>query len=409
MKRHAGLREGYIKVRIQGEQTERFLNLCRAREIRICDLKRESDQSLTGCLRIEDFFRLSPIHRKTKVKIHILEKHGLPFFFYRNKKRKAFFLGIILCIILMGFFTGRLWEIDVEGNVRNSTPEIMGFLEQKGIVHGMPRSRISCSEIAAEIRENYPDITWVSAKLEGTRLLLTIKEGIFVQNTEDEKNTAACNIAAERDGEIVKMITRAGIPVKKVGDVCQKGEILVSGILELKNDSQEVVKYEGVHADADIYVKRQKAYYHEIPMIYETDEQTGEEKRGIYLRLGGIYLGIGDRTRDNWSQTVEDQRLYLTESFQLPVSIGHIIRKQYKTVKKEYTEEAAKTLAWRTLQLHEEKLIQKGVQISENNVKIEIDHKTCISKGFLEIIEKIGEETPVEIPEQPAERTTEDG
>ena len=62
-----------------------------------------------------------------------------------------------------------------------------------------------------------------------------------------------------------------------------------------------------------------------------------------------------------------------------------------------------------TLQLYEEKLIEKGVQISANNVKIEVDHKTCISKGFLEIIEKIGRETPVEIPEQPAERTTEDG
>ena len=55
------------------------------------------------------------------------------------------------------------------------------------------------------------------------------------------------------------------------------------------------------------------------------------------------------------------------------------------------------------------KIQEKGVQIFENNVKIEIDHKTCVSKGFLEIIEKIGEETPVEIPEQPAERTTEDG
>ena len=76
---------------------------------------------------------------------------------------------------------------------------------------------------------------------------------------------------------------------------------------------------------------------------------------------------------------------------------------------REYTEKEVRALAWRTLQLYEEKLIEKGVQISANNVKIEIDHKTCVSKGFLEIIEKIGEETPVEIPEQPAERTTEDG
>ena len=93
MKRKSEFRRGYVKVRIQGEQTERFLNLCRARNIRIFDLRRETDQSLTGCFRVPDFFRLSPVHRKTKVKIHILEKHGLPFFFYRSKKRKAFLLG----------------------------------------------------------------------------------------------------------------------------------------------------------------------------------------------------------------------------------------------------------------------------------------------------------------------------
>ena len=131
MKKYAGFRNGYVRVRIYGEQTERFLNLCRAREIRISDLRRESELSLTGCLQIRDFFRLAPIHRKTKVKIHILEKHGLPFFFYRSKKRKAFFLGLLLCAGLLLFLSGRLWEIDVEGNVRNSTPEILDFLEQK--------------------------------------------------------------------------------------------------------------------------------------------------------------------------------------------------------------------------------------------------------------------------------------
>ena len=254
MKKYAGFRNGYVRVRIYGEQTERFLNLCRAREIRISDLRRESELSLTGCLQIRDFFRLAPIHRKTKVKIHILEKHGLPFFFYRSKKRKAFFLGLLLCAGLLLFLSGRLWEIDVEGNVRNSTPEILDFLEQKGIRHGMAKERLSCSEIAAEIRKKYPDITWVSAKLEGTRLLLTVREGIFIQTTE-EKDKSACDIMAERDGEIIKMITRSGLPRKKVGDLCKKGEILVSGILELKDDSQEVVKYEAVHADADIYIQ----------------------------------------------------------------------------------------------------------------------------------------------------------
>ena len=51
--------------------------------------------------------------------------------------------------------------------------------------------------------------------------------------------------------------------------------------------------------------------------------------------------------------------------------------------------------------------MQKGLQISANNVKIETDHKTCISKGSLEIIEKTGREVPVKKKEQPEERTTE--
>ena len=128
----------------------------------------------------------------------------------------------------------------------------------------------------------------IEQNMEGTRLLLTVREGIFIQTTE-EKDKSACDIMAERDGEIIKMITRSGLPRKKVGDLCKKGEILVSGILELKDDSQEVVKYEAVHADADIYIKRQKAYYHEIPMIYETYEWTGKKKKGIYLKAGRFY------------------------------------------------------------------------------------------------------------------------
>ena len=144
-------------------------------------------------------------------------------------------------------------------------------------------------------------------------------------------------------------------------------------------------------------------------MIYETYEWTGKKKKGIYLKAGRFYLEIADRTKNGWYQIAEEQKMYLTKSFQLPCSIGYINQNQYRNIKKEYTREEVKKLAWHTLQRYEEKLMQKGVQISANNVKIEIDHKTCVSKGFLEIIEKIGEETPVEIPEQPAERTTEDG
>ena len=403
-----GFRKGIVRIRVQGEQTERFLNLCKARKIKISSLDRIGEQSLEGDFGIQDFLRLSPIRRKTGVKIHILEKHGLPFFFYRSKKRKAFFIGIFVCALLLLGLSGRIWEIDVSGNARNSTQEILDFLKEEGIVHGMQRSKISCNAIAATIRENYNDITWVSVRIEGTRLVLTVKEGVFTEAVEKEKNTP-CNLTADQNGVIVRMITRAGYPKLHVGEECHIGDVLVSGCLELKNDSQEVVRYESVHADADIYIKRKKAYYREIPLQYQSEEYDGRERKSYFFKTGNTYLEFGKSAEKNWQNTVEEQILRLTDSFRLPFTVGRITRKYYETVTREYTEKEVRALEWCTLQLYEEKLIEKGVQISANNVKIEVDHKTCISKGFLEIIEKIGRETPVEIPEQPAERTTEDG
>ena len=73
------------------------------------------------------------------------------------------------------------------------------------------------------------------------------------------------------------------------------------------------------------------------------------------------------------------------------------------------TEDAAKKQAIQRLYVYEEKLIEKGVQISENNVKIEINHQDCVSRGTLTVIERTGREAPTEKKTQPKERTPEDG
>lgn len=128
-----------------------------------------------------DFFRLRPLRNKTGVHIQIIQRRGMPFFFLRNKKRKAFFTGMILGGILIFFLTGRIWNIHIEGNVRNSTGEILDFLDKQDINHGMSKKKINCSEVAAAVRKNFPEITWVSARIEGTRLILNIQEGIIPQ------------------------------------------------------------------------------------------------------------------------------------------------------------------------------------------------------------------------------------
>lgn len=390
---------GYVVIVVEGEQIERFLNLCKGRGISIKKLICLGERKLQAVLSVGDFWKLQPIQRKTKVHIHILEKHGLPFFFLRCKKRKAFFLGIFLCICILFFLSGRIWNIHIAGNKKNSTPEILEFLEENGIYHGISKKKVNCSQIASMVRNNYPEITWVSAKMEGTRLILTIQEGILSQ--EEKKQENPCSLIADVGGTIVKMVTRSGTPLVHTGEICKKGDILVLGRLDYRNDSQEIYRYEYVHADADIYVQHELSYYNEFPLAYEAQVPVGKEENSFYIKLGSFYLQFGKTCKAGQNCIAIDYPLHITENFFLPVSMGKIKIWDYQIQEKIYTEDEAKKLALEKLHLYEENLIEKGVQISTNNVKIEIDHKSCISRGTLLVIEKTGEEAPVQIQSTP--------
>ena len=102
---------------------------------------------------------------------------------------------------------------------------------------------------------------------------------------------------------------------------------------------------------------------------------------------------------------MEDFPLFLTENFCLPLNTGKIISKKYRKEESVYTEKEAKSVAVKHMQIYEEKLIEKGVKISENNVKIEVNRTACISAGTLTVIEKTGTEQSVDVQEQPQERT----
>lgn len=70
----------YVRCRVTGEACIRFLNLCRNNGI---DLKQlvTNENSYEMDIRAEDFKKLRPIVRKTRVKIHILNRRGPAFFF----------------------------------------------------------------------------------------------------------------------------------------------------------------------------------------------------------------------------------------------------------------------------------------------------------------------------------------
>ena len=397
-------RKGYVRLRFWGESPERFLNLCAYHRIPVWNLI-SIDKAYEMNTTVEGFRRLKGICRKSRVQIKIIGKYGLPFFFYRNKKRKAFFLGFFLGLGLLFLLSRHIWNIHVEGNVYNSTQTILNYLEELNVRHGVLKKDLDCSYIAAQMREKFPDITWVSAKISGSRLILEIKENGALEESKEAENTVPVDLTAQTSGTIVSMVTRQGTPLKRQGDTCAAGEVLVSGRLDIKNDSGEIIGYEYTQADGDIYIQHDLEYYQEFSMDYEKPVYTGEKKKGLLLQLGDYYLRMkGKSPWEDYDRVTSLHQIKVTENFKLPVYYGSVTDYAYEKRTFTYSEPEARQKAEENLNRLLESLEEKGVQISGNHVKIEIQGKTCTARGTLTVIEKNEQKTLTEILEQPTER-----
>ena len=82
--------------------------------------------------------------------------------------------------------------------------------------------------------------------------------------------------------------------------------------------------------------------------------------------------------------------------------------KEYENQQKTYTNEEAAKRAEDELSYFLKKIQEKGVQIFENNVKIETSAKTCKAEGDIYLIEKAGKRVAAERADAPQEKGTDE-
>ena len=394
---------GYLLLSVRGTALQRFLQMCAFHGLTFWKLSGSGEQYQTY-LSVRDFRRLAPICRKTRTRVHILEKHGLPFFLAKNRKRKAFFLGFLLCAGLLYGFSGHIWQIQITGNYTNSTPAIRDFLGQQDVVWGVAKKKLNCARISASIREEFSTVTWVSAKIDGTKLKITIKENSISEETKSA-GEAPSDLVAEHSGKIVSMVTRQGTPVKKVGELCRTGEVLVSGKIEIKNDSQEVVRNEYVKADADVIVEYRLQYRDSFPMKYEQRIYEEKERVSYALGIGGWRIGSAVPVAEKNQDVVREQFIWEpSREFTHPVFFEKQRKRNFQTVSRTYSKEEAKEKAKVRLEAVLENFLEKGVEISQNNVKITLNQNSCVSEGILVVQGEAGTEWLITEQTQPEER-----
>lgn len=398
--------KGYVVIHLSGYSPERFLNLCSRHQIVLWGL-RSVGTEYEMCISIGGFRKLRPLVHKTKTKVVILERHGLPFVLYRYRSRKLFAAGAAGGLVLLYALSLFIWNIHVEGNYSLSDEVILDYLESEQIVHGMAKKKIHGEEIEAKLREHFPEITWTSAEVKGTRLIIHVQENEDAVQESIPRDEPA-DLTASKSGTVVSMIVRSGTPQVAEGDEVQKGDLLVGSRVEILDDAGESANVYYVHADADIRIRQTERYESSFSMQYIKKVYTGNKRTTLYLILGNRRFDFWLPGKSSYGQSdfmTSEFPLKITENFYLPVILGKQTEREYIPTDTRYTKEEAADRAKEELSLFFEKLSIKGLQIIENNVKIEINGDLCTAAGDYLLEESAVQERAPEIrmPDQEEE------
>jgi len=373
---------------MKGQSPERFINLCSNRYIYIWDLEHvEGDYEFK--IMLKDYLKLKPIARKTGTIPYIKKRYGSPFLIHKYKRRKGYLSGILLFCIILYILSLYIWDINVLGG-HSYTPEAMlKFLNSNQIYTGMLKKKVDCQEIEDLIRATYNDIGWVSAEIKGTRLIIKFTEtNMPVPAVTATEN---CHIIASKDCIITHIVTRTGTPKVEVGSVVKKGDILVSGVVDIIGDNELLVDRKPVIADADIRGKTYYNYKDGISLDYILKQYTGKSKTGynisILLKKFNLYKPRIPYTK--YDIIVDEFMLHLSDNFYLPVSYSVTTYPEYEEIKKKYTTGEVTALAKDRLKRFLDDLIEKDVLIVENNVKIAIENNICTAEGKIVVEESV--------------------
>lgn len=228
---------GAVKIKIQGENQERFINLCIAKQMQLWGVRKLED-CLFIWLSLHDFFRIRDAVRKAKVKVFVAEAYGLPFFLKRLKRRKILLYGAIVFFIAIYILSGYIWFIDVVGLKNISREKINLMIESNGLRVGVRQEEIDTKNLEKEILLSVPEVAWVGIHFTGTRAVVEIVEKV----TAESEDKSPGDLIAGKAGTITECINILGESKVKIGDKVQAGDVLIKGI----GKNNEAIRAKGI-------------------------------------------------------------------------------------------------------------------------------------------------------------------
>lgn len=379
---------GYVIIIVEGYFIEKFINICTHRQILLWDVVVQKEQLVTMKLSIKGFKLLRPIARKTRCRVRIINKIGMPFVFNRYRRRKAFYAGAVIFAALMYAMTSFIWSVEITGNRKLETSQLESALARNGIKTGILKYRINTDGAVAGMMLDMRDISWISIIVKGTKVKVDLRERIEIPAIVPKN--IPCDVIAMKDGFIKQVIATEGAEAVGEGDTVRKGQVLISGNIPLKGEDK---KFRQVHAMGTVTAR---TWYEEQAPVKITEVKrlkTGKAVHDYALVLFSWKLDlfhVKNKYQDYSTKEVR-KKLSIGEDIVFPIEWVTVSWYEEFFVTAAIDEENARAAAVDEAYNKVLEQLPEGAKVIKRNVKfIQSESEGLVAKVTLECLEDIG-------------------
>ena len=359
-----------ILIKINKVSLNELVKLCFTNNIEIYTIKENKDYIILEI----DKNNLKEISKLYKVEI--LKDNTLKNIYLKLKKKLFNVILLIISFIMFIFLSNIIVKVNILSNNLELVKNLNISLEKQGIKRlSLKKNFIELEDIKNNILNEYKDkLEWLEIEQIGMTYNIKLEE----RKKENKSiNKERCHVIANTDGVITKVIADIGEVLVKKNQVVKEGETLISGQINLYEETKADVCANGL-----VFAEKWYNVSIEIPKKYTKKEYTNKKRYNIEIEVDNRDFKIF-KSRLNKYDTDKDEIISL-------LGKKIYLLKEYEYVDKEY-EYDENSLDKRINELVEEKLelnlleneriLTKNIlKKDENNSKIKIELFVSIEK-----------------------------
>lgn len=367
------VKDAYITVEVRTKKIEEFLNLLWKNKIGINEIHRIDMNLIHIETELKNYKTIKELAGKTRSKVKIIKTRGIGFFLIKLKNRFSLVIGAVMFLLIIHYLSSFIWGIDIRTEKNIPPYNIRMQLYNLGIRPGVSKKGLNVYDIEKKLALRNNNIMWARVRIYGSHLKVNIAER--QEPPQIISNTNPCNVAASKDGYILRVYTKSGTAIVKAGDVVKKGQVLIKG-----EQGKEESTY-SVHAEGSVIAQVSYEKSVDVSLTKHIRERTGKKLEDYYIQVGNkkIYLKKSANKFKKYDRIV-DSKLFLKKETYYEVKDKLEKRDKDKIIKTEVNDMYKKVSS----------KFDKNIKVISKNVDTKISGDLCTIRILIVTEEDIG-------------------